>query len=863
MPDYFWDNLENYSDNLAVVSSDGQGHSYADLDKAAKVFAEEHFAGLEYRPLVLLETANSFPVIAAYIAVLQARYPVILLAPGAIAEDSRIADTYQPNIVIRSNGDAVTVTRTDAPPVDMHPELAVLLSTSGTTGAPKLVRLSRDNIQSNAESIAQYLELDETERAITTLSFHYSYGMSVVHTHLSIGAALVTTDSSVIEDAFWACADRHGVTSLALVPFQFELLERSGFENRRLPSLRYITQAGGKLAEPFVRRFAELGKRDGWRLFIMYGQTEASPRMAYLPPEDLDEWAFSIGRAVPGGKFHLLADDGSPIDVPNKTGELIYEGPNVMLGYAEERGDLAAPSGPSELHTGDMAEMLENGYFRIVGRLKRFIKIFGLRVSLDEAEDFLRREGFTAWCAGKDERLVVFLTEMDRADRAKEMLVERYHLTESVVFVTQIDAPPLLSSGKVDYSTLTAHANALEAAQGHGQGARVEDTGGVAASLKRAMRVAKIDADRSFLEHGSDSLGYVEVQMVLTELLGSPPPNWEEMPMGELIALCKSGPDRGSRALQTRLQWTPTSLMLRLVAITAVILLHSTSLPVSGGGYLLIMLVGASLGRFQFEQLKAGKVGQVIGTQLTDIVIWYFFLIIGVSFLFNPVNLSWFLLLGNFDPAVKPDGISPYWFVCFYAQAILIVCAFFLVPGLRQTIAGRPFLSGLVGVGAFSALAILIDPSSTATGGIQIRHPLFAMQLVLLGWTIQFSKTLLEKQIISVVLIANALLIWFYGTTVLPFIILGGLLMIWLPTVELPQMLSRLVFFLGANTMYFYLLHPVMLYLVEKNFRLKELDLFLFTIAFTLPVSIGCRIIAQRFLSVSKQLLFSRRGAAN
>lgn len=848
MRGYFWESLEDYASNPAIITDDGSVYSYGELCAAADKFNSEHFGDFQYRPLVLLESVNSFPTIAAYLAALRAGFPAILLARGALDEDPRIVETYQPNVIVRSGIGDVTVTRTDAPPAEMHPELAVLLSTSGTTGTPKLVRLSRDNIQSNAVSIAEYLGLDATERAITTLSFHYSYGMSVIHTHLHMGAALVLTEASVIEDGFWECMSRNAVTSLALVPFQFELLERSGFQDRKLGSLRYITQAGGKLAEPVVRRFAELGKRQGWRLFVMYGQTEAAPRMAYLPPEDLEEWAFSIGRPVPGGKFHLIAEDGTHIETPNRPGELIYEGPNVMLGYAEERQDLAAPAGPSELHTGDMAEMLENGYYRIVGRLKRFIKLFGLRVSLDEAEDFLRREGFTAWCAGRDEHLVVFLTDKERVEFAKELLVERYHLTPSVVSATFIEAPPLLSSGKVDYGTLSAVAGALE-------DKKPSRSSGISNSIRKAMRVVELDMDKSFLEHGSDSLGFVEVQLILSEFLGSPPPNWEEMPLRDLITLCERNEGTAVTDDALRTQPTPTSLSLRIVAILSVIMLHSTAVPISGGGFLLIMLVGVSLGRFQFEHLKQGKVGNVLFTQLTDIVAWYYILIIGVSILFNPVNLSWYLLLGNFDPNVKPFGITPYWFVCFYVQAVVAICLLFAVPLLRQGISANPFPAGLVGLVLLLGAALLIDPTASASGGIQVRHPLFAMQLVLIGWSIQHARTMVQKLTVSAVLIAVACTIWSYDLTVLPFIVGGGLLIIWLPVVSLPQMLSRAIFFLGANTMYFYLMHPIMIHVVEGVFELEGFYLFILTLVFTLPVSVGSHIIGQRVLDFLKRMV--------
>ena len=166
-----------------------------------------------------------------------------------------------------------------------HPDLRLLLSTSGSTGDPKLVRLSEDNMQANAASIVDYLRLGPTDRGMTTLPLHYSYGLSVLHSHLEAGAGLILTDTGVTDAAFDHLCRTARVTNLAFVPHQLNLLDARGADLSGLPDLRFVTQAGGRLGAQKVRAWAQTGQANGWDFIVMYGQTEAAPRMAWLPPD--------------------------------------------------------------------------------------------------------------------------------------------------------------------------------------------------------------------------------------------------------------------------------------------------------------------------------------------------------------------------------------------------------------------------------------------------------------------------------------------------------------------------------------------------------------------------------------------------
>ncbi|MEV1147643.1 AMP-binding protein, partial [Micromonospora sp. NPDC049799] len=366
--------LAAHGDRPAVITRDGET-TYAELaDRVARTAARLGTA----RRLVLVVGANTLDSLVAYLAALHAGHPVLLVPGGHDAAVASLVAAYDPDVVVGpADGGWRIVQRRAASAHDLHQDLALLLSTSGSTGSPKLVRLSHANLQANAESIAGYLGIRDTDRAATTLPLHYCYGLSVVNSHLARGAALVLTDLSVADGCFWELFRATRATTFAGVPYTFDLLDRVGFAGMDLPHLRYVTQAGGRLAPERVVRYAELGRRAGWDLFVMYGQTEATARMAYLPPDLALDRPTAIGVPVPGGAFRLapVADHADPA-----VGELVYAGPNVMLGYAESPADLALGRTIDELHTGDLARRGADGLWEIVGRRSRFAKILGLRI---------------------------------------------------------------------------------------------------------------------------------------------------------------------------------------------------------------------------------------------------------------------------------------------------------------------------------------------------------------------------------------------------------------------------------------------------------------------------------------------------
>jgi long-chain acyl-CoA synthetase len=338
----------------------------------------------------------------------------------------------------------------------LHSELALLLSTSGTTGSPKLVRLSYNNLVSNASSITEYLELDSKEIAISSLPMNYSFGLSIINSHLFVGGSVLMTSESITQRRFWELFKNFKVTSLSGVPYTFDILKKFRLLNAELPSLKTLTQAGGKLSNELVEYFAQITSKKKIKFFVMYGQTEGTARLGYLPPEYTMEKLGSIGRPIPGGEFHIIDEKRNKIDQPGISGELVYTGPNVMLGYADCLADLTRGNeNKGRLFTGDIALFDEDGFYFIVGRIKRFIKLFGNRVNLDELERLLLDLEVRSACTGKDNALVIYILKLKNIDLVKEFLTKKLGIHYSVFDIRVIESIPKNDSGKTLYSKLS------------------------------------------------------------------------------------------------------------------------------------------------------------------------------------------------------------------------------------------------------------------------------------------------------------------------------------------------------------------------------------------------------------------------
>ncbi|MEO6627011.1 MAG: AMP-binding protein, partial [Aquihabitans sp.] len=344
--------------------------TYGDLRR--RVSDRQAELDLRRRSLVLLTGGRTVEWVVTYLALLDDHHVPLLGGD----QHGQLGSTWNPDAVVHAQPDRVSVSHTRMAGRVLHPALALLLSTSGSTGSPKLVRLSRRNLMANADAIVDVLGLQEEDRGITSLPLHYCYGLSVLHAHLAAGASLVCTEASVVDPCFAGAVRAHQVTSVAGVPHSFAMLERTDPERFAVPSLRLLTCAGGAMPIDAVNRWSDRCERWGADLVLMYGQTEATARMAYLPPALARSRPTAIGMPIPGGRLRL-----DPVaDVDDGVGELVYTGPNVMMGYAAVEADLASGDNLDELRTGDLARRGTDGLFEVVGRRSRFIKPFGVRV---------------------------------------------------------------------------------------------------------------------------------------------------------------------------------------------------------------------------------------------------------------------------------------------------------------------------------------------------------------------------------------------------------------------------------------------------------------------------------------------------
>lgn len=335
-----------------------------------------------------------------------------------------------------------------------------MLTTSGSTGSPKFVRQSYANVKSNAESIVKYLELDDTEKPISTLPMNYTYGLSIINSHLLVGATLLLTDKGLMQKEFWSFFKENEATSFGGVPYTYEMLDKLRFFRMKLPTLKYMTQAGGKLIPELHKKFAEYAAENGKKFIVMYGQCEATARMGYLPADKSQQKCGSMGIAIPGGKFHLIDVDGNDITQPFVTGELVYEGPNVTLGYAECGEDLSKQDERNGiLQTGDMAQVDNDGFYYIVGRKKRFLKIYGNRVNLDEIDRLIKAKfgNLEVASTGVDDHMYIFVDEDKYADAVVSFVVEKTGLNPAAFQAIVIDEIPKNDSGKTLYKELTKY----------------------------------------------------------------------------------------------------------------------------------------------------------------------------------------------------------------------------------------------------------------------------------------------------------------------------------------------------------------------------------------------------------------------
>ncbi len=266
--------------------------------------------------------------------------------------------------------------------------LAAIMYTSGSTGKPKGVMISHKNIIANTNSIIEYLKLTKDDTMLVVLPFYYCYGLSLLHTHLRANAKIVLNNNFIFLGSVINNLKKYKCTGFAGVPSHFQILLRKSdtFKNTEFPDLRYVTQAGGRLSNIFIKEFIETFPNIDF--FVMYGQTEATARLSYLPPSRLSDKQLSLGKGIPGVELRVVNAEGKDVKT-GEVGEIIAKGDNVMMGYFKDEKATKETIIDNYLYTGDLATIDDDGFIFYYSRKKEIIKVGGRRVSPKEIESVI------------------------------------------------------------------------------------------------------------------------------------------------------------------------------------------------------------------------------------------------------------------------------------------------------------------------------------------------------------------------------------------------------------------------------------------------------------------------------------------
>lgn len=761
------DHLLSHGENVAVLTRTQQLSYHQLADRVAGIASRLEGP----RRLVLLETRNDVATLVHYLAAMTAGH--VVLPVDARRDHSSILHTYEPGIVIDADG----IHHGDGRH-RLHDDLALLLSTSGSTGSPKLVRLSHRNLASNAAAIAEYLAIRETDRAATTLPLSYCYGLSVVHSHLLRGAGLILTDNSVVDDAFWELFRLHGGTTLAGVPYTFELLERMGEQVLDLPHLRYVTQAGGRMPPERVRRFAELGLRQGWELFVMYGATEATARMAYLPPQLAASHPAAIGGPINGGQFTI-----------EPSGELVYRGPNVMMGYAHRPDDLSLGKTVDALHTGDIARRRPDGLYELIGRSSRFVKMYGLRIDLQRVEAALRDHGVTAFCADVDDRLAVAAAGHDEGE-VQRLAAAAAGVPAGAVTSVAVAELPMLASGKPDYQAVRDLARAPDSDE--------PDAVGLRHLFADVLHIDadSIDLDASFVDLGGNSLSYVTMSVRLERALGRLPADWQRLPLRQLDAM----PTPRRRWWGATLEIT---VALRAVAILFIVGSHAGVFELWGGAHLLLGIAGYNFGRFCLTPVsrpeRVRHLRNTIAWIAVPSVAWVVIALM-ITDDYTPTNL---LLANKFLGPHDSMTAGRLWFVEVLVWILVALALLCWLPVLDRWERQWPFTVAV----AFLAVGLALRYDILGLHlGRDAWFTMLAFWFFAVGWAAAKASTTLQRAAVTVLLIVS--LHGYFDRTEREMLVLAGFaLLIWLPALRCPPAATVVAGVIAEASLYIYLTH--------------------------------------------------------
>ena len=456
------------SESLALIDNENHRITYGELAD----LMNEVGTKVEPRSLVFLLCKNTVGSMAGYLGFVEHQaVPVTLNAKIDHDLLTNLLNIYTPAYIWAPAEDAAqfgyesvyecygyTLLKTGHEIYPLNDQLQLCMTTSGSTGSPKLVRYKKGNLEANAKNVAAAFGWTEKERPICDLGMQYTMGLNVINTHLYVGATVLLTTYNLISAEFWDYIKRERGTNFTGVPFSYDIFYRLHFESMDLPDLHTLSQGGGKLTDARFIQLAEYAKRTGKRFIASFGTTETSARMACLPAELALTKTGSIGRAIPEGELFLIDENGTVLTEPAAEGELCYKGPNVTMGYAICKEDLLkGDEFNGEYHTGDLARRDEDGCYFVTGRLSRFLKLLSYRVSLDQSERLIQQEfGIECACAGTDKRMNIYITDESKKAEVLDFMAVKTGLFKTLFKVFVVPEILRNESGKIRYKELDA-----------------------------------------------------------------------------------------------------------------------------------------------------------------------------------------------------------------------------------------------------------------------------------------------------------------------------------------------------------------------------------------------------------------------
>ena len=780
-------------DRPALVDSDDTSRTltHGELSSRVADAAATLPSAATGRRLVQVPLTAEVDVIVGYLAVLLAGHVALVTSGRA----DTITAHYRPDLRLRRDGRFDTVSR--HPQHLLHPDLALLLSTSGSTGSPKLVRLSHDNVMSNADAIVDALSIRPTDRAITSLPLHYCFGLSVLHAQLRAGATVVLRRRSIADPDIADTLARSAVTMIAATPHVIELLDVQGVLNCHLPDLRLLAQAGGALAPPRVAEIAARGRARGWSLIVMYGQTEATARMAVLPPEHVSAHPDAVGWPIIGSSFRLDTAVPEATAGTDPVGELIFAGPGVMLGYATDPDDLALGRMQDELRTGDLARIDTDGLVRIVGRRTDFVKIMGIRIDLGMVERQLRAVGIRACVTAAEDQLQVTYQAagLPSPRRVCELTSEASGLGPSVISVQAMKALPRLSSGKVDrLACAAAHPREgrYQASAPALRPRQPADLAAVVAVIAPLVGRRAVDPDRSFAELGGDSFSHVQASLRLGRLLGDLPVDWHHRPLRELPRLAEQTRHRPAG------QRVETNVVIRAAAVIMICGSHVGLFSLGGGAHVLLAVAGFTFARYVLPEASQAErwrrtarvaVGIAVPALIVAAVMVSLF---GSAHWANLTLLHW---------AFRPGVGNIFWFVESLLLITVVTTGLLSLPWLHTAYARDPWR-----VAFFLTVALLVPRYVVLAlaDGLIRGLPWTVAWLFAAGLAMASAQTWLRRAL--TVLVAVGATIGFFPASERNLAIMIGLsLLALVPTVVIPRVAVRPVGVVAAASLHIYL----------------------------------------------------------